>query len=130
MTRIYNRTSEKEKRRHLRKNMTKAEVLLWLQLKNKQVLGQRFLRQYGVDRFVIDFYCPKLKLAIEVDGETHFVEGAEEYDRERQRYIEGVGIRFLRFLNTDIYQNLGGVLQTITDKIEETSSAAIIKIDS
>ena len=122
MTRLYNRQSEKEKRRALRRNMTKAEVLLWLQLKNKQVLGHRFLRQYSVDRYVLDFYCPKLRLAIEVDGESHFVEGAEEYDRERQQYIEALGIKFLRFLNTEIYQNLQGVLQAINEKVTELSA--------
>jgi very-short-patch-repair endonuclease len=110
--------------------MTKAEVLLWLRLKNKQVLGQRFLRQYGVDRYVLDFYCPKLKLAIEVDGETHFVERAGEYDRERQQYIEGLGITFLRFLNTDIYQNLSGVLQTITDTIGEMEAKSTARPQS
>jgi very-short-patch-repair endonuclease len=122
MTRIYNRQSEKEKRRALRRNMTKAEVLLWLRLKNKQVLGYRFLRQYSVDRYVLDFYCPKLRLAIEVDGESHFVEGAEEYDRERQQYIEALGIKFLRFLNTEIYHNLQGVLQAINEKVTELSA--------
>jgi very-short-patch-repair endonuclease len=122
MTRIYNRQSEKEKRRALRRNMTKAEVLLWLRLKNKQVLGHRFLRQYSVDRYVLDFYCPKLRLAIEVDGESHFVEGAEEYDRERQQYIEALGIKFLRFLNTEIYHNLQGVLQAINEKVTELSA--------
>lgn len=122
MTRIYNRQSEKEKRRALRRNMTKAEVLLWIQLKNRQMLGYRFLRQYSVDRFVLDFYCPKLRLAIEVDGESHFGEGAEAYDRERQNYIESLGIKFLRFLNTEIYHNLQGVLQAIHDKVDELST--------
>ena len=102
--------------------MTKAEALLWLRLKNKQVLGYRFLRQYSVDRYVLDFYCPKLRLAIEVDGESHFVEGAEEYDRERQQYIEALGIKFLRFLNTEIYHNLQGVLQAINEKVTELSA--------
>lgn len=83
MTQIFNRQRDKEKRRHLRRNMTKAEVLLWLQLKNRKMLGQRFLRQYGIHAYVVDFYCPKLKLAIEVDGESHFVERAQEYDRAR-----------------------------------------------
>jgi very-short-patch-repair endonuclease len=127
MTRIYNRQSEKEKRRALRRNMTKAEVLLWLRLKNKQVLGYRFLRQYSVDRYVLDFYCPKLRLAIEVDGESHFVEGAEEYDRERQQYIEALGIKFLRFLNTEIYQNLQGVLQAINEKVTELSAQSVAR---
>jgi very-short-patch-repair endonuclease len=122
MTRLCNRQSEKEKRRALRRNMTKAEVLLWLRLKNKQVLGHRFLRQYSVDRYILDFYCPKLRLAIEVDGESHFVEGAEEYDRERQQYIEALGIKFLRFLNTEIYHNLQGVLQAINEKVTELSA--------
>jgi len=123
MTKIFNRRQDKEKRRYLRKNMTKAEVLLWLQLKNRQVRGQRFLRQYGVDRYVVDFYCPKLKLAIEVDGESHFVDGAQEYDRARQAEIEALGITFLRFMNTDIYENLGGVLQAIAGKIEELAAS-------
>jgi very-short-patch-repair endonuclease len=130
MTRIYNRQSEKEKRRALRRNMTKAEVLLWLQLKNKQVLGHRFLRQYSVDRYVLDFYCPKLRLAIEVDGESHFVEGAEEYDRERQQYIEALGIKFLRFLNTEIYHNLQGVLQAINEKVTELSAQSAARPQS
>ncbi len=102
--------------------MTKAEVLLWIRLKNRRLLGHRFLRQYSVDRYVLDFYCPKLKLAIEVDGETHFVEGAEEHDRERQQYIEALGIKFLRFLNTEIYHDLDGVLQAIKNKIQELAA--------
>ena len=102
--------------------MPKAEALLWIQLSRKQVKGYKFRRQYGIGSYVLDFYCPKLKLAIEVDGESHFVKGAEEYDRERQHSIEGVGITFLRFLNTDIYENMNGVIQTIVEKIEEMNS--------
>lgn len=119
MTQIFNRKEGKKKRRHLRKNMTKAEVLLWLQLKNRKMLGYRFLRQYGVMRYDIDFYCPKLKLAIEVDGDTHYVAGAEEYDRERQQFIEAFGITFLRFMNTDVYENLDGVCSTIIETMEK-----------
>jgi very-short-patch-repair endonuclease len=70
MTKLFNKKSEKEKRRSLRNNMTEAEKILWLQLKNKR-LGVRFLRQFSVGAFVMDFYCPALKLAIEVDGATH-----------------------------------------------------------
>ena len=91
MPQIFNRQCDKQKRRLLRNNMPKAEVQLWFHLKNKRLCGERFLRQYGVDRYVLDFYCPRLKLAIEVDGDSHFTEGAEEYDAERQRVIESVG---------------------------------------
>ena len=77
MTRIFNRQRDKEKRRYLRNNMTKAELFFWLQLKNRKMFGQRFLRQYGIHANVEDFCCPKLKLAIEGDGESHFVDGAK-----------------------------------------------------
>ena len=80
--------------------------------------GARFLRQYGVHQYVLDFYCPRLKLAIEVDGDSHFMPGAEEQDTVRQNYIEALGIHFLRFTNVDVSENLDGVCQTIYETIE------------
>jgi very-short-patch-repair endonuclease len=91
MTEIFNQKKDQEKRRYLRKNMPKSEVLLWLKLKNKQMHDERFLRQYSVEEYVLDFYCPRLKLAIEVEGDSHFVTGAEEYDKARQDHIEAPG---------------------------------------
>lgn len=117
MTRIFNKQSEKEKRRYFRKNMPKAEVLLWIQLKSKRMLGQRFLRQYSVGSYVVDFYCPKLKLAIEVDGPTHFTDENREYDPHRQAEIETLGIEFLRFINPEVYSNMDGVLRMIRETI-------------
>lgn len=73
----------------------------------------KFIRQFGVGPFVLDFYCPKLKLAIEIDGDSHFVERAEEYDKRRQQFIERFSIKFLRFTNGDIYENLDGVIEEI-----------------
>ena len=99
--------------------MSKAEVVLWSTLKNKQMHGERFLRQYGVDQYVLDFYCPHLKLAIEVDGDSHFVAAAEEYDKVRQEYIEAFGIRFLRFTNEDVNRNINSVCQKIFTAIEK-----------
>ena len=121
---IYNRKREQKKRRYLRKNMPKSEVLLWTKLKNRQMHGERFLRQYGVDQYILDFYCPRLKLAIEADGDSHFVIGAEDYDKARQEYIESFGIEFLRFKNEDVYKNIDGVCQTVYDKIEEIKIVA------
>ncbi len=106
MTRIYNRKHYQVVRRNLRGNMTRAESLLWSRLRKKQVLGQRFLRQYGVGRYILDFYCPKYKLAIEIDGESHLFSDAPEYDCDRQQYIEAFGINFLRFRNSEVDQNL------------------------
>jgi len=113
MTRIYNRKKDQQKRRNLRKNMPKSEVLLWMKLKNRQMHGERFLRQYGVDQYILDFYCPNLKLAVEVDGDSHFIPGSEEKDKARQLYIEALGVHFLRFTNTDVCENLDEVCQAI-----------------
>jgi very-short-patch-repair endonuclease len=102
--------------------MSKAEVLLWTHLSRKQMLGYKFRRQYGVDRYVIDFYCPKLKLAIEIDGPSHVEQGADEYDRMRQSYIEGLGIRFLRFRSDEVYEDMEGVLHAIVMKIKDLTT--------
>jgi very-short-patch-repair endonuclease len=93
--------------------MPKAEVILWRYLKGKQINGYKFRRQFGIGPYVVDFYCAKLKLAIELDGDLHFSEDAQQYDFERQKYIEEFNIKFLRFTNDDIYKNLDGVMQTI-----------------
>lgn len=77
MTKIFNRNEELEKRRELRNNSTKAESLLWQQLKGKQVAGFKFRRQYSVGKFVLDFYCAERKLAIELDGSSHDGEDAQ-----------------------------------------------------
>ncbi|SRR5258706_4260064 len=121
MTRIYNRQSEKEKRRELRRNMTKAEVLLWLQLKNKRLLGQRALRQYSVGYYVLDFYIPKIKLAIEVDGATHCTDEERAYDKHRQEEIESLGIMFLRCTNLEVYKDMNTVLERIKEKVNDLS---------
>jgi len=63
----------------------------------------------------MDFYCPQLKLAIEIDGESHFTVGSEEYDRERQEVIESYGISFLRFTNTEVRENIEGVVLRIKE---------------
>ena len=119
MTRIFNRQSEKEKRRKLRKTMTKAEVLLWIQLKNKKLLGQRVLRQYSVGSYVLDFYIPKLRLGIEVDGATHIKDAEQKYDRHRQEEIESLGIEFLRCTNLEVYTDMDALLERINKKVIE-----------
>ncbi len=119
MAKVYNKKGMQSRRRTLRNNMPKSEVILWSKLKNKQILGERFLRQYSVDQYVLDFYCPRLKLAIEVDGDSHFVTGTEEYDKERQEYIEAFGIQFLRFTNEDVCKNVDGACQIVYNTIEE-----------
>jgi len=113
MTRVYNRTSEKKKRRALRGEMPRAEVLLWSKLRGRQLGELKFRRQYSVGPYVVDFYCPEARLAIEVDGDSHFVDGAEDCDARRQTYIESFGIQFVRCTNGDVYDRMDGVLEEI-----------------
>ena len=91
-------------RRKLRRQMTAAEVALWVMIKNKQLNGERFLRQYSVGHFVLDFYCPNYKLAVELDGAGHFTEDGQKYDKNRTDYLNSVGIRVLRFENFEVFQ--------------------------
>ncbi len=77
--------------------------------------GHKFRRQYSVDKFVLDFYCPQQKLAIEIDGDSHFTKKAAEHDRERQMIIESYSIRFLRFTNAEVNKNMEGVILRIME---------------
>jgi very-short-patch-repair endonuclease len=113
----FNITPLKKRRRYLRHHLPKVEAILWMRLSRRQMLGYQFRRQYSVDQFVIDFYCPELRLAIEVDGESHFTPRATAYDSLRQAHIESFGIRFLRITNEDIYRSLDAVLDEIAETI-------------
>lgn len=117
MTKIYNKSFQKLNRQNLRRQIPQAEIILWSRLRRRQIAGIKFRRQYSVNRFVLDFYCPQLKLAIEVDGPTHQGTDAQNYDQLRQLSIEGLDIQFLRFTNREVYQNIDGVLDTIYQKI-------------
>ncbi|MBA4319424.1 MAG: DNA methylase [Flavobacterium sp.] len=110
----------KEKARQLRNNSTKSEILLWQFLKGKQMLGYDFHRQKPLDKYIVDFFCNELMLAIEIDGESHF--GKEKYDKNRQKQLEDLGVRFLRFEDTEIFCNLEKVLKTIEKWIHENSN--------
>jgi very-short-patch-repair endonuclease len=117
MTKLYNKTSEKDKRQSLRNNMPLAEQLVWARLKGKQIENCKFRRQYSVGSFVVDFYTVEIKLAIEIDGDSHFTDGAEVADRERQSSIEASGMRFLRFTNRQVYEELDAVIEAISQMI-------------
>ena len=119
MARMFNSRSGRQTRRALRKRMPEAEVILWSKLQRRQLGGYKFRRQYGVGEYSIDFYCPKLKLAVEVDGDSHLRADREKKDRVRQKYIEDFGIQFIRFGNEDICKNLDGVLMKLEEAVEE-----------
>jgi very-short-patch-repair endonuclease len=117
MTLLYNKVSEQNKRRSLRSNMPKAEALVWARLRDRQVEGRKFRRQYSVGAFAVDFYCPQLKLAIEIDGPSHRRDGVPEYDAERQLFLEGKGINVVRVTNERVYQDLDAAIGFIVEAI-------------
>jgi len=119
MTKHFNRTSEKARRRQLRKDQTYAEKIIWMYLRNRKMLGYKFRRQYSVDRYVIDFYCPELKLAIESDGSVHDLPEQKIYDSERQEYLENFGINFLRIKNEELFGNPNKAFEKIEMEIKK-----------
>ena len=78
---------------------------MWLHIRNRKLLGVKFRRQYSVDNYVIDFYAPELKLAIELDGSIHELPEQKEYDKTRQKHIEQFGIEFIRITNEELLGN-------------------------
>jgi very-short-patch-repair endonuclease len=100
--------SIKSKAYDLRKNMTSSEKKLWEQLRFRRMAGKHFRRQHPYGIYILDFFCGKANLVIEVDGEIHKFN--EEYDQERTKYLEESGLRVIRFTNTEIEQRMEEVL--------------------
>lgn len=110
---VFNRPDPSHRRRELRNNQTPAELTLWDQLKGGKLNGVKFRRQFGVGPFIVDFYAPKLRLVIEVDGDSHFSPEGKQYDLERTAYLNGLGLMVIRFTNMDVKQALEDVLRRI-----------------
>ena len=118
MTITHNHPILKPRRIDLRKNQTPQEVLLWARLRNNQ-LGLKFKRQHSVGPYILDFYCPDKKLAIELDGSQHL--NNKEYDQERTNYLLVLEIQTIRFWNNDVNINIDGVLQEIISRLSSRS---------
>ena len=106
-----------QKRKFLRKNSTKAEIRLWHYLKNKQIIGRKFRRQYSLGNYILDFYCPAENLAIELDGETHFNPITEQKDNQRDLMLKKFGIKVLRFENKIVFNNPEIIVNAILDHV-------------
>ncbi len=119
MARVYNRSSEKTKRQLFRRVTPKAEQVLWSKLRRRQMLGYKFRRQYSIAAYVVDFYCPAARMAIELDGDSHFQKGSPARDEAKQAAIESFGIHFLRFRNVEIFEHLDVVLAAIARHLLE-----------
>ena len=114
---IRNDPEFKKRRRELRRNHTDAERLLWSRLRDRQFFGVKFFRQYSVGPYILDFFCPKTGLAIELDGGQHAEKENQNFDLARTEYLKGQGIAVLRFWNNDVMQNREGVLERIAERI-------------
>ena len=106
--------------RQLRKEQTKEEALLWYNFLSKYPM--RFRRQYVIGNYIVDFYCHKAKLVVELDGSQHYEEAGQKQDHERTKYLESLGLKVLRFSNLDILRQFRSVCQTIDMACTDTLS--------
>lgn len=105
--------------RKLRKQGVLSEVLLWEQLKGRKMNGYQFTRQKPVGNYIVDFYCSKLKLVVEIDGESH--DRRYSYDKKRQQVLESAGLTVLRFNDNDVKKDIGSVLKAIEGWVERSN---------
>jgi len=115
---IYYNPKLKPLARKLRNNSTLSEILLWNKIKDRKMLGYRFLRQKPIGEFIVDFFCNKLKLVIEVDGESHR-EDNYEADMLRQKWLESLGLTVLRFDDLEVKKDMENVLMSLEGWIRE-----------
>jgi very-short-patch-repair endonuclease len=112
----------KQRARKLRRRSTYSEVLLWQEIRRKAIHGYQFHRQVPILNYIVDFYCHELRLAIEVDGDSHKTLAAQFYDVHRQKRLEQNGVRFLRFDDLRMKQDIDKVVEEIKAWIIENQS--------
>lgn len=110
---LHNRKYLKENRKALRNNLTPAEATLWKFLQKSQLKGRKFRRQHSVQNYILDFYCPSEKLAVELDGAHHFTGTGMASDLKRDAYLLEQGISVVRFENEEVFHSVESVLEKI-----------------
>ncbi len=100
-------------RKELRNNLTPAEAKFWKIVQNKNLDGRKFRRQHSIGKYILDFYCPSEKLAVELDGAGHFYDQKRVSDFVRRKYLESYGIRVLRFENRLVFEDLEWIVGVI-----------------
>jgi very-short-patch-repair endonuclease len=117
---IYYDPKLKSHAKELRKKGVLSEVLLWNQLKGRKIRGYQFMRQKPIEDYIVDFFCSKLGLIIEIDGESH--DGRFHYDAERQKSLESTGLTVLRFNDAEVKSDMTNVLMAIDGWLENRES--------
>ena len=116
--RIFNQTKQKHFRQNLRKNLTDPERKLWNKLRSQQ-LGVKARRQHGVGPYIVDFYIPKAKLVIEIDGDSHYEDAkALLNDQHRDEYLRSLNLRIVRYTNNQVIHELDAVLEDLIRQIQ------------
>ena len=115
---IHNKKHLKDFRQVLRKKMTSAEAFLWNVLKEKKFESRKFRRQHSIKNYIVDFYCAKERIIIELDGEVHLNAYSEAKDRRREEILNKMGFKVLRFENKMVFENLQSVLQEIKENFK------------
>lgn len=108
--------------RNLRKSMTDAEILVWSKIRRKQINGMQFYRQKTIGNYIVDFYCPRGKLVVEIDGGQHYESQGARKDRERDCHLQMIGLSVLRFSDLDVLRNINGVLEEIHNYLDSSSN--------
>jgi len=111
----------KDRRRDLRARSTDTERLLWQKLRGRQVCNLKFFRQFSVGPYILDFYCPEKKIAIELDGSQHTTEQGVAYDVERNAYLTGKDVKVMRFWNNEVLTNVDGVVMKVLEVVKPNS---------
>jgi very-short-patch-repair endonuclease len=119
---IYNVRSTSDFRKNLRNSLTPVEAILWKNLQGRKLAGKKFRRQFSIGPYIVDFYCPKCRLAIELDGAPHFTDRGAEHDAERAAYLQKCGIRIMRFENKVIREDIENVLELIRIAVLKSKS--------
>ena len=102
--------------KHLRRDQTAAETLIWAELRNRKCGGYKFRRQIPIGKYVVDFLCVAQKLIVEIDGPSHL--DAVDYDANRTRILESQGYHIMRLTNEDVYEDLGATIEAIWQSLE------------
>jgi very-short-patch-repair endonuclease len=112
------RTMANERARQLRRNQTSAERRLWRELRQLKQIGCKFRQQVPIDHFIVDFACLSRRLIVEVDGGTHSTDREVARDARRERYLKAQGFQVLRVWNSDVRENISGVMDTIVGVLD------------
>jgi very-short-patch-repair endonuclease len=115
---IHSNRKISEKRSDLRQNPTAAESVLWKNLQNSQLDGKKFRRQHSIGPYIVDFYCPEFRVAVEVDGAKHMTLIGSEEDAKRDEFLGKLNVRVLRFENRLVFESLELVLNAIRAALE------------